>query len=355
MPLTRLLRVRPENLNDPQLLEAAEMIRKGALVIVPTETVYGIAANSRDKKALARLSALKERPADKPFSLHIASVDKLDDYARDIPAVAYRLVERFWPGPLTLIFKAKDKGTIGIRLPDDAVCRRVIALSGVPVVCPSANLAGHQPPIDCEQALKDLNGKVELALDAGPTKLRQESTIVDCTVKPPKLVREGAVKPADIEKILRSKQVLFVCTGNSCRSVMAQYLLRKKLDELGRRDVEVISAGIMRGQGMPASLETMELLKQEGIDSYSHRSQPVTQDMLNKADLILVMEELHENHLLQMSPQAKNRMYLLREFVDGSSAAGSMDIPDPIGKSIDYYRQTFALIKQAVEKVSTIL
>ncbi len=353
--MTRLVKVRQDNLTDPQLSAAAEVIRKGGLVIVPTETVYGIAANSADKKALARLAVIKERPADKPFSLHIASVDALDEYARDISPAAYKLIERFWPGPLTLIFKAKDKGTIGIRLPDDAVCRRVIALAGVPVVCPSANLAGRRPPVDCEQALGDLNGKVEMALDAGPTRLRRESTVVDCAVKPPQLVREGAVKHADIEKVLRSKTVLFVCTGNSCRSVMAQYLLRKKLGELGRKDVEVLSAGIMRGQGMPASLETVELLKQEGIDAYSHRSQPVTLDLLHKADLVLVMERLHENHLLQMYPQVKNRLYLVREFVDGSSAAASMDVPDPIGKSIEYYRQTFALIKQAVEKVVTIL
>ncbi len=354
MPLTRLIKARPDNLTDPQLDEAAQVIRKGGLVIVPTETVYGIAANSADKKAMERLSLLKERPGDKPFSLHIASVDVLEDYAADIPPVAYKLIERFWPGPLTLIFKTRGKGTIGIRLPDEPVCRRIIALAGVPVVCPSANFAGHPPPVDCDQALKDLNGKVELAVDIGPTRVRKESTIVDVTLKPAKLVREGAIKAGEIEKIIRSKSVLFVCTGNSCRSVMAQYLLQKKLAELGRSDVQVLSAGMMRGQGMPASLETLELLKQEGVDAFRHRSQAVTRQMLNQADLVLVMERLHESHLLQMAPQIKNRLYLLREFAD-SRPDEKLDIPDPIGKSVDYYRQTFATIKQAVDKVAAIL
>lgn len=354
MPLTRLIKARADNLTDPQLSEAAQVLRKGGLVIVPTETVYGIAANSADKQAMERLSLLKQRPADKPFSLHIASVDVLEDHAAAISPAAYKLIERFWPGPLTLIFKTRGKGTIGIRLPDEPVCRRIIALAGVPVVCPSANLAGNTPPVDCDQALKDLNGKVDLAVDAGPTKVRKESTIVDVSVKPAKVVREGAIKAADIEEVLRSKTVLFVCTGNSCRSVMAEYLLRKKLADLGRSDVEVYSAGIMRGQGQPASLETMELLKQEGVDAFRHRSRSVTRQLLNKADLVLVMERLHESHLLQMAPQIRNRLYLLREFAD-SRPDERLDIPDPIGKSIEYYRQTFSLIKQAVDKVAGIL
>ena len=286
---TKIVRVDPLRLEIKHLEEAAKILADGGLVIIPTETVYGIAANALNKKTIERLYKIKQRPQDKPFSLHIDKKEKVEDFARDIPVSAYRLMEKFWPGPLTLLLKSKDKGKVGIRLPDNEVARRIIGLSGVPVVCPSANLSAKPAPINFQQAIQDLKSLVDFAIDAGETRLKQESSIVDLTVQPPEILRTGAIKKEDVDKIIKTKVVLFICTGNSCRSVMAQYLLEKKLKEKARTDVQVLSAGICPVSGMGATGAVQEILSQEGVDASMHRAQKVTKSMLLDADLILVM------------------------------------------------------------------
>ena len=349
---TKVLKLDYLKLNPAHLAEAAKALSDGGLVIIPTETVYGIAADALDKKAIERLAKIKERHKDKPFSFLIDTKYKIEEFARGIPVSAYKLIDKFWPGPLTIVLKSKDTGTVGLRMPDDEIALKIIELAKVPVVCPSANISGKPAPINFDQAIKDLDGLVDLAIDAGSTKLGLESTVVDLTVDPPKIIREGAIKKEEIEGVIKKKIILFICTGNSCRSVMAEGLLKKKLAELGRKDIEVFSAGLT-ASSFGATAETTDLLIKEGINMSTHRSRAVDKDLIKKSDLILVMERLHEERIMRFAPEVKNRVFLLKEFAKIND--NNLNIEDPIGRPADFYAKTFATIKQAIERIAAIL
>ena len=164
---------------DPALLaEAAAVIRRGGLVAFPTETVYGLAADATNPKAIERLNQVKGRPPEKPYSLHLHSAAQVQDFVTAVSPVAAKLMERFWPGPLTIVMPSKDGKTVGFRLPNHPVASAFLKACGVPVVAPSANRSGSPPPTDANEVMAALNGSFDYLLDGGPTQMGRESTVV---------------------------------------------------------------------------------------------------------------------------------------------------------------------------------
>jgi tRNA threonylcarbamoyl adenosine modification protein (Sua5/YciO/YrdC/YwlC family) len=353
MTVTRIAKVDPHSPDHHILKEAAHIISEGGLVIIPTETVYGIAADMMNVQAQARLYEIKQRPKDKPFAVLIEEKLRIEEFALRAPTSAYKLIEKFWPGPLTIVLKYKHGGTIGLRMPDHEVARWVVKHTRIPFVCPSANISGKPAPVDFPQAMYDLDGLVDFAIDAGPAQVGLESTVVDLSVEPAKVLREGAIKKEDIESVINKKFILFVCTGNSCRSVMAAAYMEKVLRDNKRSDVEVASAGILILGGIGATAGTKEVLKKEGIDVSGHHAQRMTREMVKKSDLILVMEKIHEDHVLHMAPEVQNRLFLLKEFAKIED--NDLAVHDPIGKPLQSYEETFAVIREAVKKVSELI
>jgi L-threonylcarbamoyladenylate synthase len=195
-----VIKIDPANPDRRKIAIAAKVIREGGLVVFPTETVYGIAVNSLDKKAVDRLRKVKGRPEGKPFTVHISDLKMIRDMGCIITGAAEKLMAEFWPGPLTIILKSQKGEKIGFRMPADKTALELISASGVPVVAPSANLSGRSAPVTADEAMADLEGKIDMVIDGGRTKVGLESTVVDMTVEPFKVLRAGAIKEEELLK-----------------------------------------------------------------------------------------------------------------------------------------------------------
>ena len=191
--------------------KAAQIIKEGGLVAIPTETVYGLGADGLNPEAVAKIFETKGRPQDNPLILHIADASELENLCHDIPEAAYRLADAFWPGPLTMVLPARDivprrttagLSTVAVRCPDSEITRRIIRLSGVPIAAPSANISGKPSTTTAQHVFHDHQGKIPLIVDGGPCRVGVESTIVDLTETPPRLLRPGGITPEQLKEAL---------------------------------------------------------------------------------------------------------------------------------------------------------
>ena len=200
------------NEKDPKVASlAAELLRAGQLVAIPTETVYGLGANGLDPEAVAKIFAAKGRPQDNPLILHIADPCQMEDICHSIPESAWLLAKKFWPGPLTMVLPAKaivpkcttaGLPTVAVRCPDCAITRDIIRQAGVPVAAPSANLSGKPSTTTADHVYHDHAGKLPLIVDGGPCRVGVESTIIDLTEERPRLLRPGGITPEQLLEVL---------------------------------------------------------------------------------------------------------------------------------------------------------
>lgn len=190
---------------------AANIIKAGGLVAIPTETVYGLGANGLDENAVAKIFIAKGRPQDNPLILHVAETKEIEKFCHSIPESAYILAEKFWPGPLTMVLPARDTvpkrttgglSTVAVRCPDNAVTRAIIRLSGVPIAAPSANISGKPSTTTAEHVRHDHDGKIDAIVDGGACQVGVESTIVDLTEDRPRLLRPGGITPEQLVQVL---------------------------------------------------------------------------------------------------------------------------------------------------------
>lgn len=202
---TEILKPTAEN-----ILRAGQLIKRGELVAFPTETVYGLGANAFDVDACVKIYAAKNRPADKPLTLHVADFETIEQVA-EISTAAEKLFERFLPGPLTIILPKKNivsdfvtcnSKSVGIRFPKNPVAQELIKIAGVPIAAPSANISGKNPPVTAQEVLENLRGRVGIILDGGKCEVGISSTILDMTAEKPKILRQGKISAAQILETL---------------------------------------------------------------------------------------------------------------------------------------------------------
>ncbi len=191
--------------------EAAAILRRGGLLGIPTETVYGLGADALNEDAVRRIFEAKGRPQDNPLIIHVPSADWLERYCQNVPPAAYRLAERFWPGPLTMILPRRDivplrttggLETVGVRCPNHPVTLAIIEAAGVPVAAPSGNTSGRPSPTTAQHMMEDMMGRIDGIVDGGPCAVGVESTIIDLTVQPPRLLRPGGLPLEALEQVL---------------------------------------------------------------------------------------------------------------------------------------------------------
>ena len=202
---TKILNPTPEN-----LLRAGQLIKCGGIVAFPTETVYGLGANAFNVDACKKIYSVKERPADKPLTLHVANFEMIEQIA-EISLAAEKLIEKFLPGPLTLILPKKNivpdfvtcnSKSVGVRFPKNSVAQEFIKIAGVPIAAPSANISGKNPPTTAQEVFDNLNGRIEIILDGGKCEVGISSTIADISTGELKILRQGKISVAQILETL---------------------------------------------------------------------------------------------------------------------------------------------------------
>lgn len=370
---TKLITLDGSRTDAEKITAAADVLDRGGLVVFPTETVYGIGCRA-EKKSIDRLNKIKARTPEKHYTVHISNRETADKYVPKIPIHGKRLIDRAWPGPLTAVFQLKDEDlalqrslidsdafdilyadrTVGLRCPDGYIAQQILNATSLPIVLPSANLSGESPAVTASEVIEKFDGRVDMIVvpqegSGLEPRYKQSSTVAKVTDDRILILRQGAYLEAQIEE-MSAMWIVFVCTGNICRSPMAELFAKKyfcekfncDVDSLPKKGYKIVSAGVMAGDGLHASPEVIELCSEKGIDAGLHRAALLDRDMIEKVDMIYTMAQSHRQYITELCPEAEQKCRMLDP--EG-------DIADPIGRGMEVYRKCARQIEKLLKNI----
>jgi protein-tyrosine phosphatase len=336
--------------------QAVQALLQGRLVALPTETVYGLAASALAPEAVERLCQSKGRAEEKPLTLALRGPAETPDWVPDISPLGKRLARRCWPGPVTLVFgdgvarglasrlpdevrrRVSPQGTLGLRVPAHLAALQVLRQLPAPLVLTSANRSGEPAAVSAQEVLAVVGMEVDCLIDDGACRYGRASTVVRVEGNHWKILREGAVSAAEFEQRIPCF-ILFVCTGNTCRSPLAEALCKKVLaerlgcspEELPARGFLVLSAGLAAMMGGGAAPEAVAVAGELGVDLTGHQSRPLTASLAAQADYLIAMTRGHLDLLAAQASRLGSPPRLL--------SPEGRDLPDPIGCDAGVYRE----------------
>jgi len=347
---SKIFKLENSKLPKDKLRKLREVLANGGIVVFPTETVYALGCLYDNKEGREKIFELKKRNLGKKLPIMVKNPKTIEDsFKCSFSSLAKDVICKFLPGPLTVVLNCSRGDSFGFRIPAHDFVIDLISACDKPLVATSANISREEPACDFRKAYSIFSNKVDVLVDGGKCWLSESSTVIDLQEKGDfKILREGVYSQDLIKKALSNpKSILFVCTGNSCRSIMTAAFLKKELESNKINGIKVTSAGTAALEGMPPSQDTMRILSEENIGTSYYRSKRVTLDMLREADLILTMEKIHLDYIMSLNSQLKCKTFNYLEFAFGSKE----EIQDPIGKGIDEYIKIFAIIKKATEQI----
>ncbi|KQC03994.1 MAG: hypothetical protein APR54_09045 [Candidatus Cloacimonas sp. SDB] len=322
-----------------------------------TGKMLGIGAPYNSIKSINKINQLKKRKSSKGYIILMPQKKWLQDFGLEVNKTQRRLIQQYWPGDLTILFKdgenrfqpvSLDK-KVAVRVPTNFQLRKFIEIIGIPIISTSINESGQNPVTDIAEIESGFNNWFDFMLL--PKELQttgtESSSIVDCTDNEINVLREGMISRDDLLTAIKNPLILFICTGNICRSPLAEFYARTLIKQQNL-PFRTKSAGFL-GTGHKISQNSEILLNEININAQNHRSTMLNEEVLDNSWLILTMEERHKLEILKYKPEAENKVFTLSEYCGKNYCENSNDISDPYGSDLASYKKTFDLIKIRVE------